>query len=199
MSKKQKKNHHPLPPLSLHRRCVQILTVVSLHRTKAVCHDQYTMMSFVDSDFAILLVTKGGNGVTMIKSFSVSGCLSVVMQLKKWMYSVVGAVESEVCGGEEVMNQKSLILCLVSDFTVSDIRLCNVKNADHTHFSDALFGWHFYDWSKHQIRDTSTVCVKSDSVRCFSKGRHTIQLVTWIVKVQQHEIANVPLQIVTWT
>ena len=95
-------------------------------------------MSSVDRDFANLLVSKGVNGVTMIKSFSLSGCLLVVMQLKKWIYSVVGAVESEVCGGKEVMNQNSLILCLVSDFTVSNIRLCNVKNADHTHFSDAL-------------------------------------------------------------
>lgn len=62
---------------------MQILTAVSLHRIKAVCNDQYTRMSSVDRDFAILLVTKGVNGVTMIKSLSLSGCLLVVMQLKK--------------------------------------------------------------------------------------------------------------------
>lgn len=56
---------------------------MSLHRIKAVCNDQYTRMSSVDRDFAILLVTKGVNGVTMIKSLSLSGCLLVVMQLKK--------------------------------------------------------------------------------------------------------------------
>lgn len=81
-------------------------------------------------------------------------------------------MESEVCGGKEVMNQKSLILCLVSNFTVSNIRLCNVKNADHTHFSDALMVDIFMTGA---VRDTSTVYVKSDSVRCFSKGCYTIQ------------------------
>lgn len=52
----------------------------------------------------------------------------------------LGAVESEVCGGKKVMNQESLALYQVTDFTVSNIRQRNIKNADQRDFSDALFG-----------------------------------------------------------
>lgn len=49
-------------------------------------------------------------------------------------------MEFEVCGGKKVINQKSLTLYQVTYFTVSNIRPCNVKNADQRDFSDALFG-----------------------------------------------------------
>ena len=47
-------------------------------------------------------------------------------------------MESEMCGGKKVMNQKSVALYQVTDFPVSDIRPSKI--ADKRYFSDALFG-----------------------------------------------------------
>lgn len=63
------------------------------------------------------------------------------------------------------MNQESSALYQVPGFTVSNIRPCNVKNADQRRSFQMRGTLFFPDWCKYQIREASTSYMKSEPVR----------------------------------